>query len=618
MQTPRSHSKRRTLLLRSVAAVWFVFVGVGFAQDAKPVLDAGIAPNTKGKTSSIPGGDVEVPELKIAVGLKSADGLLADLEMLVGELAEKPDVFGNKIVDNVEIFLFGVERTLPARFDAILGTDGERRLNLMVPVTDIKEFRNDNVEPIGIDMRNKGSDFYELRGDVYEGWLKFLSGDDATYGVFGTKESPGDVEVTLEQILDRNNELFAEDFDAAVLIDGKSGPNAGRELLVAKLEAAALETLSRRPDETQEAFEFRKLLVTQRFERMSFVLTGAKRIAAGLKNDNATKEGTLKFTVQPLPETPLAEVIAAVGQEPSQFAAVPTIDDPVVTARLSVSVHASRRERLTAALTAARPVSLGRIDSSDVSDALKTGRKELVGLVYDQLLGGLDQPLISGFYEVRAVDGGHQFALGVTTLDGQNVKKIVEAFPAAFEDAAVEPDAATVGELALHKLSLPGMSAELKAHLAGQTDMYIGFTDNALFVTGGPGGNELLAACLKDVEPQKTDVALSVRMHAAPMADLVDAVMTDRGLSLIEFLQERREERVAGEDRDATTVNVGDPAEWRQAAIKALIAKGAGGGDVMTMEIKRVGEDLVGESVLGPALLAAMGELIAKFADENL
>lgn len=571
-----------------------------------------------------------IPELRISTAVSTADGLLQDLEFMISELADRGKIYNAKVVDNIEIFLFGVDRENPTRFDIIVPPEGERRLNMMVPVADAKDFRLDNVDASGINLQRKSSDYYELNGNVYEGFLRFLTEDEKdapkgksprVYAVFAHIDAKDDAEISIEDVLNRNAKLFVKDFDAAALIDEDSGPFEGRDRLVAKLKSQALELMERRPDETEEAFALRKTIVELRYERLELVLVGGQRIAAGLKIDQDNQTSTLTFDVEPREETQFAEIVTNIGSIPSRFSAVPTSDDPVATARLSLMLHDERKQRLETSFDAVRTASLAEIEQSDDSPELIDARKTFTNLVFDQLIGGLAQDILSGFYEVEEAGDGHRFVMGSTTINGANIEAILDALPAAVENATVTKNAETIGELSMHKLSLPDISEALKSHLGGKTEFYVGFDSESVYLAGGPDCLELLKTAIAEVTPEKTDTVFSMRMHATPMAELFDAAMTTRGVSLIEFLQDRREERIESSDRDKDSVRrveVTDPAKWRKAAIEALQKLDDADGDVITVDVSKVDGNLAGEIVSGPSLLAAIGELIAKFADENL
>src|SRR5690606_14271852 len=94
----------------------------------------------------------EDPPPRVVVVLKSSDALLADLEHVIAGQAGKKKEWENNVLPNIEIFLFGVDRAQPVRYDQIMGGEGGRREQAIVPVPpkDLKLFISDNLDPIDI------------------------------------------------------------------------------------------------------------------------------------------------------------------------------------------------------------------------------------------------------------------------------------------------------------------------------------------------------------------------------------------------------------------------------------------------------------------------------------
>lgn len=564
-------------------------------------------------------------DLRIYAGVKSSNEVLSDLEYIVSELASKKNAFEDKVFPNVDIFLVGVDPANPIRFDSIVDGTGERRLSMAVPIEDQRNFIRNNVNPIGIDARRMASGQYKLSGDVYNGVLKFVSSDDKSveYGVFAFEDFPADADLTFADVLNGNARLFAEDYDVAALIDETSGPMEGREKIAAAFRERAITKIERRPDETEAAYALRRHIADAQFDRLESILVGGKRVWIAYSTDTEAGEGRSKLVAEAVPETVLAQAIDLIGSEPSQFASVPTIEDPVATGRMAIPIYDVRRSRYLKLLEVGRPVTLERVDDSEGTAELKEARKTFINLVYDQLVTGAEQSFISGFYEVHAVDEndsskGNNVAAGITTVDGTNVVAILDAFPAAIEGGEVEKAVDKIGDIAIHKVSAPDIAGPIKDHLGGVTDMYIGVAENAVYFAGGPAGLDLLKTSVDGISPEKTDVAFSLRFHAGPLVSMLDEIMTKRDFSIIEFLQDRRENRIEERERDpddVRRVEVEDPRAWRDAALKALVGKS---GDVVDITFAKVDGTLVGETTLGKALLTAAGELIAKFAEDNL
>src|SRR4029079_5948561 len=107
-----------------------------------------------------------------------ADDILQDLEHVIGGLAGKKREWDANVLPNIEIFLFGVDRTKPVRYDQLVGGKEGRREQMMVPVANLKEFITDDLDPIDIitnpDKKDKSKCLYNLTGGGYPGFMRYV------------------------------------------------------------------------------------------------------------------------------------------------------------------------------------------------------------------------------------------------------------------------------------------------------------------------------------------------------------------------------------------------------------------------------------------------------------
>ena len=555
------------------------------------------------------------PEMRLQIGLKSAEETLSDLEAVVGGLAGEPKVYEDLIEPNLDIFLFGVDPTRTIRFDFVFPAKGESRLNMMIPVADQKDFLQDNIQPIGINTRRRAADYYQLTGDVYEGWIRFLD----EYAIIAKKPHEGDADATQQKPSEADPRLFEKPADLALLIDENSGSRKDRAAVIEALGEQRLAKLKKDKDETDAEFELRRTMAENRFKHLPRLVADAEKFLFGYQTVAESGTGRSHLLIEPAAGTPLAEMINGIGTAEFLFAGVPTAEDPVFTARLAWPMTEARKERWRATMAASRPVAVEQLDKQDPapSEERRAAQEELSNAVYDFLEAGVDQPLLGMFAEMRPAGGKtYNTAAGLTSVDGTSLVGVLEKIPAATEGGQLEADVETIGEIKLHKLTLPGLTPEIQDFVGG-TSVYVGTAPDAIYFAAGPGGVDLLRESVADLTPATTDLMFSMRAHLGPVAEALDSIMTKRDISLIRFLQERRERRL--EDRkdadEARRLQVTDPSAWRQAALEALLGKTD---DVLTMELKKSDNRLEGETTLGRSILAAVGELIAKFAKENL
>ena len=599
----------------AAAAFLLAAVAPALAQSDTADLRSDEAPKTAADALAIDPADAQ---MRVQIAMRSADKVLAGLEKIVSGLAAEPDAYDELLFPTLDIFLIGVDTARTLRFDLIQPAEGDSRLNMMIPLSDTKDFLKDNLEPTGIEYKRRSSTYYELE-EVYEGHLRIVDG----YGVMSKKGHEEDAPEGMASPAEGDARLFAKPADIAVLIDAASGSPAERRAVAEALGRQRVEAIERREDESEAVFNLRRTMAENRAGHLPNILGGIERMLFGYETQTDTGTGRSHLVIEAAEGTEMAELIEGVGTPDFLFAGVPTVDDPIYTGRLAWPMTENRKARWAEALEASRAVAAERLDEQEPapSDDRRAAQGELSEATYDFLKANLDQPLLGVFTEMRAAGGKtYTAAAGVQSVDGTALKDVLAKVPAAVEGAELKVGVATIagpsGEVELHELTIPSLSQPIQDFIGGTT-VTVGTSAGGVYVAGGPGGVDLLTESLKDVEAKPTQSILTMRAHLGPVARLLDSVMTKRGVSLIEFMQARREERLERrQDADeARRLQVTNPAAWREAALEALLDKPD---DVLTTELKKVDGRIEGETTLGTSILAAVGELIAKFAKENL
>ena len=154
---------------------------------------------------------------KLQAGMRSAKGLIQDMEYLTVKLAKQQAVYDKDIFPNIDIFLVGVNPELPVGGSLLFSSDSEtgQRKMLQVPVDVLKlDFIDGNLSPIGIDAEKDRKDktIYELSGDAYKGWMR-AKGNKSYASISEIKADVPEGVVTPDVTL---NALFAKGYDFAI------------------------------------------------------------------------------------------------------------------------------------------------------------------------------------------------------------------------------------------------------------------------------------------------------------------------------------------------------------------------------------------------------------------
>ena len=557
----------------------------------------------------------------VVTTLKSASETQSDLKYIVADLAGERASYDDLVGPFIETLLFGVDIEQPLRFDAVLSDEETYRLLLALPLTDVDEFIDDNLAPVNIDVRRRrrSRDTYDLRGNVYEGAMKVVEAGRQQYALIAKTDDDIATAAKLAPVPTVVGPLLENgSWDAALHIGPESGSPELRAAITEAMKQRGVQKLSRKADETPAAFNLRKVLAAHQFDRIKRLVAGVTTLDAKTVVDRERGESRSQMRLTPNAGSELADNFDRIGTQPNPFGNVGTDDAAVMSLRLQWAMTDSRRERMKESLEAAQPVAREEIEQSEGTTAQKEARQKLSDLIYELLTDSTTAEAVNLFGEVVASGSAHTGFGGATVTDTARVPEMLDLFTQAYEGAAVEKNVmelATGGgqAVAVHRVTLSGLAPSLKNFVGTNTGL-VGVAETMLFAAAGSDAEaklkEAVAAVNGPGEP--SDRVVAMRMHAGPMGKLMDDVMSNNDASLINFLQRRRQQR--GTARTDRRVQVGNPEVYRQVMVEAL----ATGDDVVEFELAKNGDRLEGNGRAGEAVLRAIGEVIAKFSEDNL
>ena len=392
---------------------------------------------------------------RVVSGIPSSDRLLEDLGWIVGTLADEQQTWEETLLPAAEVFLIGVSTDRPVGTDILFDDEGQPRQQFQIPVANLQEFRDENLEPIDIQSRKKGADYFQLTSQAlgYDGWMRIVDNyasisqldTDVPAGMPSPKRSLDDL-------------LTASNYDAALKATSTSEGLADRQAAFTKRREKVLKEVTRRPSETPEAFELRKRLTSHRTQRTEALFVEAEELVAGWITDTVKEEARGELTLKALAGTDLANVLAKFGSSPSHFAAVPTTADALIHGRMNIPVDHRLQNQADEFYKLVSPVWKQRIEGDhDLSAEKKAARNTICDIGLEMLHGGRELQLLDACIEITPVAGGTNVLLaGIRTLDGTQAIEIVKLIPEAMGDLAVDLSFETAGEYALHRIKPTG------------------------------------------------------------------------------------------------------------------------------------------------------------------
>ncbi len=570
---------------------------------------------------------------RVSMGIGSADQVLSGMEYAVVTLAGKKASYEDNIKPNLEIFLIGVASDQPVRFDMLFDVEQGNLMQSIVPISNLKEFLSDNLDPIGIESKADRTDknFYVLSGSVYEGFLRYLP-EPIPYAVFFADKAvlPKGMKHPVTEVLKKEEQAQL----AFLALDNPPTNIDTRKAAFGKFIETQLVDFQKLTTETNDQFAFRKEMRIQNLKILQQWVAEAAKVRLGVTIDQNKGQAPATLTFSALPETQLAADLKKVRDQVSLFAAVESPEKAILTGRLYVPVNEQYRSSYKTLYGLARKALPESIDSNDRGTAEeKSARKEVVSNLLDVLTESIDKvPNLDAFIDIVPVKDKHSVLMGVASTNAAKINQIIDLIPKAKNGWKIEKDLEKVGETSIHKLTFGEKKPKALTDFYGASNaVYFAVSETSFWMSGGESALENLKAKLdlvaKPLPEKGSGTLVSFRMNSHPILKNFNDLKNDPELDLLNEInfQTRKQKQVSQMPADAKKKTEESRAgvraselsnfKWQDTAIAAL----AGTEDVLEVNMK-VDENYVlrGTGNAQKGLLKALGAIISKFADENL
>lgn len=575
---------------------------------------------------------------KLQVGLRSSNGLIQDMEYLTVKLAKQKAVYDKDILPNIEIFLVGVNPELPVSMSVLFtgnkeSKTGQRRM-LQVPVDLLREdFIDGNLVPIGIDAERDRKDktLYELTGDAYEGWMR-VKGNKSYASISELQEDvPAEI-VTPDVTL---NGLFTKGHDFAVYSLNTEAEAKVRAAAALKIKEIKLADLKKNTDESQEAFDLRKLVLSQQADKLGLLFAESLLLEAGWTTDEAKHLafGQSHWTARP--NTNLAKWITQLGSSKSHFSSLSGTEKSVLTARVLIPTYGDNAIRMKEVYKQTPIVLKQKIEANnDLNAEEKTARIGVTEAAIEALSNSLEVGALDLFVDIAPSEGKfHSFVLGARSADVRaSIETLVGHLGKVRTGWSSKINIETVGETKFHSFTVSKTPQSLLDFYGGDGTVYVAAGPDFVGFASGVGSLEVLKNLVEQAtsgEKKTPESFVDVRFHALESLDLAHAFLQEKDFNLLNLMQNNGIQRGTPEPKTKDTPKGKKPVgkagkndtmstlknfEWQKTAIEAM----RGTDDLVTIQLKLTQGAIDGEAKVSEGVLTALGAVIAKFAKENL
>lgn len=484
----------------------------------------------------------------------------------------------------LDVFLIGIDRTVPARLDTIT-THPIDRYVLSVPVPNdamLKRFRLENLDPLGINAKREAGLLWKLTG-AFTGFMRVKN----KYASIA--EYKDDIPAVMPDPIVQVANLLALNADAVfegTNVENVEGALESRRASYAIRRKDALAKLKKADKETADEFTIRKEVAGANADEAERLYVEAKLVLLAATIDSPMKQARLALKSIPLAKTPFEASVKRIHEKPDRFAAIEPFASPILSGRINLPLDEMRIAYIQKITAAMKTRSLNEIEAEKDRNAdEKAAAKKIVELFYAMVDDGAKSELLNGFVESRSnASGKNTFVWGVVPKDGNVVIEMLELLPKSGKGNSAELNVDSEGDVKIHKMVMPAsVRADAKAFF-GEETAYVGTAKDSLWLAIGEDGlKELKAAIKKSSEAKPAD----------PKAPFVNGMIKLGPWT--ELLHKRW----------GTTGNV----KVRERAVAAF----KGGDDILTIQLTRTDDTIEGMIKLMPGLLRFVGSSMAEF-----
>lgn len=430
-------------------------------------------------------GDDAVKPVAIVAG-EGYDELLSDIG-LVGRLTDNPTL-DQQIDGMIKFFtqgkgVTGLDTKRP--WGLVVNTDGiEFKPVAFLPVTNLKQLLNSLGPLIGEAKLN--GEVYEIRKNNQSLFLK----EDGKWA-FAAQSADALVDVPKDpgSLIDG----LAKSYDLAVSLKVQNIPEVYRELAVGQLKAGIESGVSRKQDETQEAFDARKKMVQDQVDEIVDAINQTDTLTIGWKLDSKASSTFVDVKITAMSGSDLAKQITQQTTLKSSFTGF-LLPDAAVTATGSRLIPANKLENVTNQLDVLKANLKHEIDDSDdIQDDDKPLAKQISGELFDVMRKTVATGKLDGGLAVT-LDDTLSAVVGLYVADPAAFEASYKKLMVALEKKGVgiqQPkwDAAKIGDVRFSLLELPlGGNQDATDLLGDNPTLAVGIGPQSVYVSIANGG----------------------------------------------------------------------------------------------------------------------------------
>lgn len=463
---------------------------------------------------------------EVIIGHRGVDALKADFRYLLSLTTPQEQAQEENLVGFIELMELGVDLEKAIRVDVLTGTNPPTYVvsaGYAPPLEDLMA----NLDGAGFVLKDSGPNLWEILPPD-KGWLRVLPEAKTAILVFD-KESDHSL---LKQIILKMSAplpavqpLLSDGANVAVSLTNTAKTPADqllRKNSFGEIRAVQLDTLQKRPSETQTQFQIRKQLMENQLNEIERLLVEADSASAKAMLNKEQGTARVAFDATAIAETSFAATLAEFGKTPDLFASIPKAPESVLSIRGNHPVDVMRQGHANSLLALIKQDAVERVQkNASLSDSEKAASEKFFDGIYQVSKDTIATGNLNGFLEsVQKGDDEFLSYGAINVKDGLRLNEILPLIADTGKNNSFKPAVAKVGDVTIHEITLAkGYFEPFDMIFDGKTGFVGTSADVVWFGTGGPEALEPLKASIESLgDPAENDTVLTIEGRLLPWA----------------------------------------------------------------------------------------------------
>jgi len=542
---------------------------------------------------------------EISVAHKGVKQLKEDIKFFL-DLVESEQRHWDNWEGMIEFLVFGLDFQRPLRIDILSGLTPPP-IMIYGPYTDpVEDLRDENIGAEYV-LQERSETLHEML-PTEQGWFRILPAQK--YAILAPS-TPKNHDLLKQLILKAGNPVPV----ITKILDGEA--NVGIQLAnateseedlkkrrasFAEIRAVHMDSLQKRPEESQTEFELRKGAASNNLNELERLMVESKVASARAVLDKKAVTAKILFDGVGIPGTSMAKGIEMFNKQIDAFATAVSPEGSALSFRINHPIDDLRTKNTLSFIELMRADVESRLAANTKMTAeQKEASLQLFDGIMTLVKDGVASENLNGFIEAVPNESNQFVSHGaIVVKDAKRLDETLALIGKTGGDNEVTIGAETVGDVTIHKVKLGKGFLKLFDDVFGEeAEILIGTSEDKVWFGSGPNALPALKAGIEALkEPAESDVILRSTMQALPWAKRADKLMKDLAPPKTLDGQQKRRDQLRRLTQAIETLKEED--------------------DDITFDVAAADGRVSGEIFFNSGLLRFVGTQLVTFSTENL